>query len=392
MPDEAPRRCWASPRPSPASRQHGRPRPLRPHRRVRRVGLPGRRLTLSVELMPEPRGMRAPGPVPATTDPHRPSRRKRCPSSPTRRRRGPRDRRRAADRLRIGPGRIVFRRSGPGEPATPPSGSHPPADGRPEQDDHRGVPGAHPEVRIEYQTVPNTEFNTKMLTALSSGAGPDIISMDDGALRGTTSRRPWSPAGPAGFGKQSQADVESGFVPARSTAPRDPTAALRHPQRVQRHRLHDQQEALRRRRPRFGEPAETWQEEIAAGKKLNAAGHKQAFNFLYLSSGWYAQWFQTLANQTGGSPMSADGKTATLDPPEDIAALQLWVDLARTSGIADPTTSSRDATSPFQDLSSVSSRWRSPTLGAGADAAVEPRRLSDLAACRSRRSTRRSRR
>lgn len=212
----------------------------------------------------------------------------------------------------------------------------------------------HPEVSIEYQTVPNTEFNTKMLTALSTGAGPDIINMDDGALRGDYIEKGLvAPLDPAGFGKQSQSDVESGFVPGTLDGAKGPDGQLYGiPSEFNGTVFAINKKHFADAGLDPATPPKTWQEVIDAGRKLNAAGHDQAFNFLYLSSGWYAQWFQTLANQTGGSPVSADGRTATLDSPENVAALQLWVDLARTSGISDPTTSSRDATSPFQDLAS----------------------------------------
>ena len=42
----------------------------------------------------------------------------------------------------------------------------------------------HPNVVIDYEQIPNTDFNTKMLASLSNGSGPDIINMDDVALRG----------------------------------------------------------------------------------------------------------------------------------------------------------------------------------------------------------------
>ncbi len=212
----------------------------------------------------------------------------------------------------------------------------------------------HPNVKIEYQTVPNTEFATKMLTSLSTGAGPDIINMDDGALRGEyIQKRLVAPVDAAALGKGSASEVEAGFVPGTLDGAKGPDGKL--------YGLPSEFNGtvFAINKKHFADagldpanPPKTWQQVIEYGKSLNAAGHKQAFNFLYLHSGWYAQWFQTLANQTGGTPLSPDGKTAELDSPGNVAALQLWVDLARTSGIADPRTSSRDATSPFQDLSS----------------------------------------
>lgn len=212
----------------------------------------------------------------------------------------------------------------------------------------------HPNVKIEYQTVPNTEFATKMLTALSTGAGPDIINMDDGALRGEyIPKKLLVPVDPAALGKGSAADVEAGFVPGTLDGAKGADGKL--------YGIPSEFNgtAFAINKKHFADagldpanPPTTWQQVIDAGKKLNAAGHKQAFNFLYLHSGWYTQWFQTLANETGGTMVSPDGKTAQLDSPNNVKALQTWVDLARTSGIADPKTSSRDATSPYQDLTS----------------------------------------
>jgi ABC-type glycerol-3-phosphate transport system substrate-binding protein len=213
---------------------------------------------------------------------------------------------------------------------------------------------AHPGVKIEYQTVPNTDFNTKMLTALSTGAGPDIINMDDGALRGDYIEKGLvAPLDAEAFGKKSVADVEAGFVPGTLDGAKGPDGQLYGiPSEFNGTVFAINKKHFADAGLDPATPPKTWQQVVDAGKKLNAAGHKQAFNFLYLSSGWYAQWFQTLANQTGGTPLSSDGRTAKLDSPENVAALQLWVELARTSGIADPTSSSRDATSPFQDLAS----------------------------------------
>ncbi|SDL40475.1 extracellular solute-binding protein [Nonomuraea jiangxiensis] len=212
----------------------------------------------------------------------------------------------------------------------------------------------NPKVKIEYQTIPNTEFGTKMLTSLSTGSGPDIINMDDNALRGEyIPKNLLAPVDPAGFGKKSAADLEAGYVPGTLDGAKDAggtlygvpsefngTAFAINTKHFQDAGLDPEQ------------PPKTWQEVIDKGKALNKAGHKQAFNFLYLHSGWYSQWFQTLANQTGGAILSPDGKSPALGTPGTKQALDLWVELARTSGIADPKTSSRDATVPFQDLAS----------------------------------------
>ena len=67
----------------------------------------------------------------------------------------------------------------------------------------------HPNVKIAYEQIPNTEFATKMLTALSNGSGPDVINMDDVALRGDyIPKGLLAPMDPAAAAK-----AEAGYVP-----------------------------------------------------------------------------------------------------------------------------------------------------------------------------------
>jgi ABC-type glycerol-3-phosphate transport system substrate-binding protein len=211
---------------------------------------------------------------------------------------------------------------------------------------------ANPGITIDYQTIPNNEFGTKMLTSLSNGSGPDIINMDDSALRGDyIPKGLLAPVDPEALGESSIEDVQARYVDGTLEGATGDDGAL------------------------YGLPSEfngtalainvahladagidadtvkldTWDDLVDVGEKLAAAGHPQAFSFLYLHSGWYSQQLQTLLHQTGGS--IADGDTGTLDSPESIEALQWWVDLAGgDKSVGDPNVTSREATLPFQDL------------------------------------------
>lgn len=207
-------------------------------------------------------------------------------------------------------------------------------------------------VTIEYQQIPNTEFGTKMLTSLSTGSGPDVINMDDNALRGEyIPKNLVAPIDPAAFGKGSADELKSGYVDGTLAGAMDEKGTLYGvPSEFNGTAFAINTDHFKEAGLDPNNPPKTWQDVIDYGKKLNQAGHRQAFNFLYLHSGWYTQWFETLIDQTGGRVLSADGKKADITSAGSQQALQLWVDLARTSGIADPKTSSRDATVPYQDL------------------------------------------
>jgi multiple sugar transport system substrate-binding protein len=211
---------------------------------------------------------------------------------------------------------------------------------------------ANPNITIDYQTIPNNEFGTKMLTSLSGGTGPDIINMDDSALRGEYFPKGLlAPVDPAALGAASVDELVARYVPGTLAGAMDDAGTL--------YGLPSEFNgtALAINAAHFEDagldpettPLETWDDLVAAGQALAAAGHTQAFSFLYLHSGWYSQQIQTLLHQTGGA--IADGNEGALDSPEAQQALQLWVDLAGgAKSVGDPNVTSREATVPFQDL------------------------------------------
>ncbi|MFT4284677.1 MAG: sugar ABC transporter substrate-binding protein [Protaetiibacter sp.] len=213
---------------------------------------------------------------------------------------------------------------------------------------------AHPNVKIDYQTIPNGDFNTKMLTSLSNGSGPDIINMDDAAIRGEyLPKGLLAPIDPSALGAADADEVASRYVEGALAGASDEDGKV--------YGLPSEfnGSALAINAAHFADagldpattPLATWGDISAAAQKLAAAGHTQAFSFLYLHSLWYAQQYQTLLHQTGG--VLADGDEGALDSPESIAALQTWADLATgPTAAADPNATSREATTPFQDLAS----------------------------------------
>lgn len=211
----------------------------------------------------------------------------------------------------------------------------------------------HPGVEIEYQQIPNTEFATKMLTSLSGGTGPDIINMDDTALRGEYIAKDLvAPIDPQAFGAGSAEELVERFMPGSLAGAQDSDGELYGmPSEFN-------ATAFAINKAHFADagldpedPPETWDEVGDYGEQLTAAGH-EGFNFLYLHSGWYTQQLQTLLNQTDGSILSDDGQTCALTDPESVEALEIWNDLIRVRNVGDPDTASREATVPFVDFAS----------------------------------------
>lgn len=210
----------------------------------------------------------------------------------------------------------------------------------------------NPDIKIDYQTIPNADFNTKMLTDLSNGSGPDVINMDDMALRGDYIPRGLvAPIDPEALGASDSNEIAAQYVDGALEGASDDEGQL--------YGLPTEYNgtALAINTEHFRDagldpsttPLDTWEDISSAGKQLVDAGHTQAFGFAYLSSLWYAKQYQYLLQQLGGQ--IADGDEGALDSPEAIEALQIWADLATgPSAVSDPNRASREATTPFQDL------------------------------------------
>ena len=209
----------------------------------------------------------------------------------------------------------------------------------------------HANVTIKYEQIPNTEFGTKMLTALSNRSGPDIINMDDSALRGEYIPKDLlAPIDPAAFGKGSAKEIEAGYVPGTLDGAKGKDGKLYGVP------TEFNATAFAINKAHFADagldpanPPKTWDEVAADGKKLVAKGH-EGFNFVYLHSGWYTQELQTLLNETGGSILTPDGTKSALDQPKSVAALDIWNDLIRKDKVGNANTASREATVPFDDF------------------------------------------
>lgn len=212
---------------------------------------------------------------------------------------------------------------------------------------------ANPNVDITYETIPNNDFGTKMLTSLSNGSGPDIINMDDSALRGEYIPKDLlAPIDPAAFGADSVEELEGRYVDGTLDGAKGDDGTLYGVPsefNATAFAINTQHFADAGLDP--ASPPETWEDVSEYGQQLVAAGH-EGFNFVYLHAGWYTQQLQTLLNETGGSILTEDGTGSALTEPESVEALQIWHDLIREDQVGNADTASREATSPFEDFAS----------------------------------------
>jgi multiple sugar transport system substrate-binding protein len=210
---------------------------------------------------------------------------------------------------------------------------------------------ANPGVTIEYTVMPNADFFTRMLTTMSTGAGPDVVNMDDSNMRGEYIPKDLvAPVDPAAFGAADADEVRARYADGALDGASGPDGGIYGiPSEFNGSAFAVNAQHFADAGLDPADPPETWDDVVAYGEALAAAGHENAFNFNYLHSGWYTQQLNLLLNQTGGSILDDSGAESALTSPESQAAVELWRELA-TAGIGDPNAATRDPNNPYADL------------------------------------------
>ncbi len=215
---------------------------------------------------------------------------------------------------------------------------------------------ANPDIKIEYEVIPNMEFGTKMLTSMGTGTGPDIINMDDNAMRSV-----YIPRGlvqevdPVAMGFESLDALKAKYLPGALEGASSVDGKIYGvPSEFNVTAFAINTKAFEEAGLDPASPPKTWDEVGEMGQKLVVMDGdtmtRRGFDFLYLHQGWYHNQLGTLLLQTGGTLVADDGTTVTIAEPEAVAALQIWYDMVYKYKIADPNIASREATVPYQDF------------------------------------------
>ena len=214
----------------------------------------------------------------------------------------------------------------------------------------------NPDITVEYEIIPNNEFATKMLTSMGTGTGPDIINMDDSAMRSI-----YIPRGlvqevdPVSMGYGSLDELKAAYIPTALEGSTDADGKVYGvPSEFNVTAMAVNTAAMTEVGLDPETPPATWEEVSTQGQQLVVKDGdtftRRGFDFVYLHSGWYHNQLGTLMLQTGGRYVADDGTTVTVNSPEMVEALHIWYDMIYESQIADPNVANQDATVPYQDF------------------------------------------
>lgn len=213
----------------------------------------------------------------------------------------------------------------------------------------------NPDIRIDYEVIPNSQFFEKMIVSLSTGTGPDVINMGNAQLASD-----YIPRGlvaeldPIAVGYSSLEELQENYLPSGLKGAELDGTYYGLPSEFNANLLMVHvPDLVDAGYPEDWAPS-TWDElgEVAGElSKFDANGNQthRGFDFLYLHASWYFNQFSELADQAGCRFYNEEGTESTIADPECIVAANIWKDMIYKYEAANPALTAGDSTVPLQD-------------------------------------------
>ncbi len=213
----------------------------------------------------------------------------------------------------------------------------------------------NPNVTIDYSVVPNDQFFTKMLTAMSTGTGPDVFNMSSTFISSYLASNVVAPVDPSAFGAKSQADLENGWTKGAFDLVTSDGKVYGIPNEYDVSAMALNKALFQAAGLDPNSPPKTWDDVIKYSRALvktqNGQITQRGFDFYYLPNFYWLD-FGNLSLQWGGHLLTPDGKASAINSPENAAALQWWRDFVFQHKLGGPQYSLKDATNPVSDFTS----------------------------------------
>ncbi|MEU1723200.1 ABC transporter substrate-binding protein [Actinomadura sp. ATCC 39365] len=193
----------------------------------------------------------------------------------------------------------------------------------------------HPDVTVKLEITPWDQYWTKLQTAATGGAAPDVFWMNSLNVRMYAKGGVIAPFENADVSAFPQAIVDGYRYDGKLYGmPRDVGVPV----------LWYDKELFDKGGVAYPTADWTWDDLKAAAKKLTDPAKKQ---YGLLAPLWDQGGFYPTMIQAGGHVISADGKKSGFDEPGSIQGLEFWTDMINKDKVAPPAQATTD-TSPVQ--------------------------------------------
>lgn len=197
-----------------------------------------------------------------------------------------------------------------------------------------------PDIEIKYETVPHSDFEKKLLTALAAGTGPDMYQTWDPNVPLYVKNKRMAPVIPEAFGYKTQEELIKAFMPGSLKAFIIEGKLYGVPLEYNTLSLWYRSDIYREVGLDPNKPPKTWDQlgEYAAkctvreGEKMVRAG----FQWPWKSNIWYMITFVPIVRQAGGDLVDATGTRSQANTEPVQRAMQIYADMVFKYKAADP--------------------------------------------------------
>lgn len=216
----------------------------------------------------------------------------------------------------------------------------------------------NPNITVDYSVIPNDQFFTKMLTAMSSGTGPDVFNMSSTYIESYLQSGNVAPVDPSAFGYKDLDALKAGWQSSAFSLVTSNNQIYGIPDEYDVSALAINKADFEAAGLDPTKPPTTWDEILTDSQKLLKRGTDgqlthRGFDFYYLPNFYWLD-FANLSLQYGGHLLSADGTKSAIDSPQNEKALQWWADWVHKDKLGGPQYGLNDATNPLSDFTSNS--------------------------------------
>lgn len=215
----------------------------------------------------------------------------------------------------------------------------------------------NPGVEVEYTVIPNNQFFTKMLTAMSTGTGPDVFNMSATRIAAYLASDVVLPVIPSAFGFKTQSELENAWVPGTLKMASKDGKIYGIPSEYNVSAMVINAAHFREAGLDPNKPPRTWDELRSYAQKLTVRKGNQivrrGFDFFYLPNFYWLD-FGILLGQQHGHILNEKGTESVINDKAGVAALSMWYDMVYKDKIAGPQYSLKDSTNVMIDFANGS--------------------------------------
>lgn len=197
---------------------------------------------------------------------------------------------------------------------------------------------ANPNIVVQFQSFPETEFLNKVLVALAGGAGPDTIQVRSTWVQGLVNAGVLQPLSSSLISAE---QIEKDFIPSAILPLKANNRYYALPTDAQTIVMFYQPALFEQAGLDSSKPPTTWDELITMARRIHRRNSENKTELMGVATGGYGPVLFTLMRQAGAALWDAATKLPVFNSPEALKGMQFATDLVTNYGVEDKAFGSR---------------------------------------------------